>query len=78
MEDFYIRIRSFQDVQDLIELAMSVPFSVSLSNSHQRINATSFMGLVSLDHTRPLRVTANCGEALFREFREKAARFAAV
>jgi len=77
MEDFYIRIRSFQDVMDIIELAMAMPFAVFLSNSHQNVNATSFMALVSLDHTRPLRVTANCEEHLFREFREKAARFAA-
>ena len=78
MNDFYIRIRSFQDILDFIELATSQPFRVCLGNDHQSANATSFMALVCLDHSRPLQVTAECEEGVFLEFRKKAARFTAT
>ena len=75
--EFHIRIRSFQEVQDFIKLATVQPFRVSLGNDFQTANATSFMGVVSLDHRRPLRVTAECGEAEFKRFRQSVARFLA-
>ena len=73
--EFNIRIRSFQEVQDFIKLATVQPFRVSLGNDFQTANATSFMGVVSLDHRRPLRVTAECGEEEFKRFRQSVARF---
>ncbi len=73
--EFQIRIRSFQEIQEFIKLATVQPFRIWLGNDYQSANATSFMGLVSLDHRRPLRVSADCGEEEFARFREKAARF---
>lgn len=73
--EFNIRIRSFQEVQDFIKLATVQPFRVSLGNDFQSANATSFMGVVSLDHRHPLRVSADCGEEEFALFRQNAARF---
>ena len=75
--EFNIRIRSFQEVQDFIRLATVQPFRVSVGNDFQNANATSFMGVVSLDHRRPLRVTAECGEEEFNRFRQSVARFLA-
>jgi len=75
--EFHIRIRSFQEVQDFIALATVQPFQVCVGNDYQSANATSFMGIVSLDHSRPLRVSANCREEDFLRFRQQAARFAA-
>ena len=75
--EFHIRIRSFQEVQDFIKLATVQPFRVILGNDFQTANATSFMGVVSLDHRRPLRVTAECGEEEFKRFRQSVARFLA-
>ena len=77
MGEFCIRIRSFQEIQDFIALATAQPFHIELFNDHQSANATSFMGIVSLDHSRPLRVSANCREEDFLRFRQQAARFAA-
>lgn len=73
--EFQIWIRSFQEMQDFIRLATVQPFRVSVGNDHQNANATSFMGLGSLDHRRPLRVSADCGEEEFALFRQKAVRF---
>ena len=73
--EFQIRIRSFQEVQEFIKLATVQPFRIQLGNDYQSANATSFMGVVSLDHRRPLRVSADCGKEEFDRFREKAARF---
>ena len=75
--EFNIRIRSFQEVQEFIKLATVQPFRVFLGNEFQSANATSFMGVVSLDHRRPLRVSADCGEEEFASFRKMAARFLA-
>ena len=73
--EFQIRIRSFQEIQEFIKLATVQPFRIRLGNDYQSANATSFMGLVSLDHRRPLKVSADCGQEEFDRFREKAARF---
>lgn len=75
--EFNIWIRSFQEVQEFIRLATVQPFRVFVGNDSQSANATSFMGLVSLDHRHPLRVSADCGEEEFKLFRQQAARFAA-
>ena len=77
MREFSIEIHSFQDVQDFVSVATVQPFRVSLGNDFQTANATSFMGVVSLDHRRPLRVTAECGEEEFKRFRQSVARFLA-
>ena len=73
--EFNIRIRTFQEAQEFIKLATVQPFRVNLGNEFQSANATSFMGVVSLDHRRPLRVSADCGEEEFARFRQLAARF---
>ena len=73
--EFQIRIRSFQEVQEFVKIATVQPFRVFLGNDHQSANATSFMGVVSLDHRRPLRVSADCGAEEFARFREQAAPF---
>ncbi len=73
--EFQIYLRSFQDVQEFIRIATVQPFRVWVGNENQDANATSFMGLVSLDHRRPLWVRADCDPVLFRRFAQDAARF---
>ena len=75
MGEFYIHIHSFQELRDFVDLATTKPFSIHLSNNSQSANATSFMALVSLDHRRPIRVTADCSETEFELLRQQAARF---
>lgn len=75
--EFHIRIRSFGDVQAFVKLATAQPFRVRIGNDSQSANATSFMGVVSLDHRHPLKVSADCSEEEFSAFRRKIARFCA-
>ncbi len=75
--EFQIKLRSFRDVQEFIQIATVQPFRVWVGNENQKANATSFMGLVSLDHRRPLWVRADCDPDAFLRFRRDAARFAA-
>ena len=75
--EFHIRIRSFQQVQEFVKLATVQPFRVFLGNDYQSANATSFMGIMSLDHRHPLLVRADCGEEEFARFCQQAAQFVA-
>ncbi len=75
--EFRIRIRSFKEAQEFIKLATIQPFRIRLGNDYQTANSTSFMGLASLDHRYPLRVSADCGEEEFALFRQQAAPFVA-
>ena len=77
MKQFDICLRSFQDVQDFVEMATVQPFRVLVGNDRARVNAKSFMGMFSLDYARPLRVSVSCSEEEFSRFRTEAARFLA-
>ena len=75
MQEFNISLRSFQDVQEFISLATVQPFPVLVGNDVQQVNAKSFMGMVSLDYSRPLQVHADCDIQALRTFQQKVCKF---
>ena len=77
MQEFRIRICSFEDVKEFIRLSTAQPFAVYVGNQRQRANATSYMGLASLDLSRELLVSSECSDSDFQEFRRQSARFLA-
>ena len=77
MSDFHIQRPSCQEALDVVNLVSKQPFRIRVGNSWQDANATSVMALVSLDHSCPLEVSADCPEEEFEEFCRKAARFEA-
>ena len=77
MQEFRIRIRSFDEVKDFIRISTSQPFPVYIGNDRQMANSTSYMGLMSLDHTGDLLVQTDCSDSEFLNFRKQAARFLA-
>ena len=77
MQEFRIRIRSFDEVKDFIRISTSQPFPVYIGNDRQMVNSTSYMGLMSLDHTGDLLVQTDCSDSEFLDFRNQAARFLA-
>ena len=77
MQKFNIRIRSFQEVQEFINLATVQPFPVLVGNDVQQVNGKSFIGMVSLDHTRPLLVQADCDMPAVERFRSTVHKFLA-
>lgn len=71
MKQFDIVLRSFEEVQDFVEIATVQPFRVLVGNDRIRVNAKSFMGLFSLDFSEPVHVRADCTD-------EECARFMAA
>ena len=75
MQKFHISLRSFQDVQEFISLATVQPFAILVGNEAQQVNGKSFIGMVSLDHSRPLLVQAECDCQAWQSFRSVANKF---
>lgn len=71
MKQFDIVLRSFEDVQDFVEIATVQPFRVLVGNDRVLVNAKSFMGLFSLDFEQAVHVRADCTD-------EECARFRAL
>lgn len=72
MHQFDIILRSFQQVQEFVALALKQPFDIHVGNDRQSINGKDLLGMFSLDYSRSLQVTANCSEEEFVKFRQAA------
>ena len=77
MQEFNIAIHSFPEVREFISLATVQPFEVFVGNERQIVNAKGFIGMASLDFTRPLKVLCDCDADGFQNFRQQASRFLA-
>jgi len=77
MQNFHISLHSFQEVQEFISLATVQPFPILVGNEVQQVNGKSFIGMVSLDYTRPLLVQADCDGQAWQKFRNLANKFLA-
>lgn len=75
MQEFHISLRSFQDVKEFISLATVQPFPILVGNDVQQVNAKSFIGMLSLDYSRPLQVHADCDIHALRTFQQKVCKF---
>ena len=75
MQNFHITLRSFQEVQEFITMATVQPFAVLVGNEAQQVNGKSFIGMVSLDYTRPLLVQAECDGQTWQNFRSLVTKF---
>ncbi len=62
MQEFQIRLRSVQEVQDFVAIATTFPYTITLRDAHNKVNGKSFMELFCLDFSHPIRVLAACGE----------------
>ena len=77
MHQFQVRFRTSQDVQDFIAWATMQPYTITVGNDHYRVNGSSFMGMFSLDYSRPLTVEVNCTEEALERLMQGAERFLA-
>ena len=75
MLEFAIRLGSVQDVQDFVAVTTTRPFSITVRDEHNKINADSFMELFCLNFTRPLRIVCDCNEAELAALQQDLARF---
>ena len=77
MQEFHIALHSFKEVQEFISLATVQPFPILVGNEFQQVNGKSFIGMVSLDYTRPLQVQAECDSQAWQSFRSVVNKFLA-
>lgn len=57
---FHISLTTFEQIKTFVALAARQPFDIRVGNDRQSINGKNFMGMCSLDYTRPLQVFADC------------------
>ena len=62
MEKFDITICSRRQVQDFVTLAAQQPFRITVGNDNQSIDGKDFMGMFSLDYSKPLQVSVQCSQ----------------
>lgn len=72
MQEFPISITTYTQIQHFVALAAKQPFDILVGNERQNINGKDFMGMASLDYTRPLQVKVSCSEEEFLCFRQAA------
>ncbi len=72
MQQFDIILRSFQQVQDFVALALQQNFDIQVGNDCQQINGKDLLGMFSLDYSRSLQVCARCKEEEFLPFQQAA------
>ena len=77
MKEFEIRLTSVQDVQEFVSWATMQPYTITVGNETYRVNGSSFMGMFTLDHSKPLSVQVSCTDEQFRRLLEEAQRFLA-
>ena len=75
MQEFNIALCSFKEVQEFVSLATVQPFPVLVGNDMQQVNGKSFIGMVSLDYTRPLKVQADCSVQAVQIFQDVVRKF---
>ena len=77
MHQFYVRFHSFQDVQAFVNLATAQKFPITAGSEHYHVNASSLMGMFSLNCSHPIAITVHCSEEELHSFLQAADRFLA-
>ena len=77
MREFMVSFHSFRDIQEFAALCGKQPFRVLIGTDRYQVNASSLLGILSLNCRKPLRVTSQCGEEDFLRFFQEASRFLA-
>ena len=77
MQKINIALHSFKEVQEFITLATVQPFAILVGNDAQQVNGKNFIGMVSLDYSRPVQVQADCDCQAWQSFRSVVNKFLA-
>ena len=72
MHQFGIQFHSFEDVQRFVDMATQFSFPIIVGTDSYHVNGTSFMGMFSLDYSRPLTVRLTCSDEDAERFKEAA------
>ena len=77
MREFTVCFHSFRDIQDFSRLCAAQEFRVLIGSDRYQVNATSLLGMFSLNCRKPQRVTMECTQEQYDRFRRQADRFLA-
>ena len=69
---FHIFLTTYEQIKTFVSLAACQPFEIRVGNDRQTINGKDFMGMCSLDFSRPLKVQLDCTADEGKEFFRKA------
>lgn len=75
MHQFHVQFHSLKDVQDFVSLASRQNLRLMVGSDHFQVNATSFMGLFTLNCRNPQRVTVDCTEEELKTLLDTFSRF---
>ena len=75
MQEFWIRLRSMEDVQEFVAIATSRAFPICVRDSLHKIRGGSFMEMFCLDFNQPLRVVAQCSDEELKTLCDDARKF---
>lgn len=68
---FQLSLTTFEQIKTFVALAARQPFDIHVGNDRQHINGKDFMGMFSLDYTRPVKVYMDCsadeGAAFYKD-----------
>jgi hypothetical protein len=62
-------------VQHFVTIAAAQNFTITVGSSEYHVTATSFMGMFTLDYTRPLECTAECTDEQWEQFLATASKY---
>ena len=62
MREFYVQFHSLRDVLDFVNLASKQKHRLLVSSDRYQVNATSFMGIFSLNCRNRQKVSVDCTE----------------
>jgi len=75
MREITVQFQSFRDVREFAQLAARQPFQITVGTDKYRVNATSVLGMFTLNCRRPLTASFACSEEDFLRFTGEADRF---
>lgn len=70
-----VRFSSLADVMRFVALSTKMGFPIMVGSESYHVNGTSFMGMFTLNWSRPQCVKAQCTPEQAERFRQEAARF---
>ena len=65
---FHIILTTYEQIKTFVSLAARQSFDIRVGNDRQTINGKDFMGMCSLDFSRPLNVQIDCSAEEAKEF----------
>jgi len=77
VREFMVCFHSFREIQEFVNLCAAQEFRVLIGSERYQVNATSLLGMLSLNCRKPQKVTMECTQEQYDRFRRQADRFLA-